>query len=470
MNPLQTEAVIKRKKICGADLMEIRPFRALRFDEDIVGDAGECIAPPYDIIDSAQQERLYKKSEYNIVRITKGKAAPSDNERNNQYTRAAEYFKAWIEKGVLKQDTAESIYAYVQDFELGGVQWRRLSFIALSRLEEFGKMVRPHEKTLDEPKIDRLKLLRATAANFGLVFMLYEDKKKTADKIIEKAAAGKPLMDFADEPVLRSGKATATEGRQNVRHQLFAITDGGDIETIAKMMRGKDCIIADGHHRYETGLAYYKETKNPAAAYQMTAFTNVCHKGLVCLATHRLVKGLENFDFEKLISEMNRNFDITQYRFDSAAGKTKSRQKMQTQMKDEHSGGKTVFGIYGGEGAFYAAVLKNEKAMDSMSPDMSRGWRLLDVSVMQRLVLEKILGINEKSVAGEKNIEYAKDMPDAIDESIARVDRGDVQAAFFMNPVTMEQLKKVTEAGERMPQKSTYFYPKVFTGLTINKF
>jgi uncharacterized protein (DUF1015 family) len=456
MNPLQTEVVLNRKKNCGADLMEIRPFRALRFDEGIVGNAGGCIAPPYDIIGSAQQESLYKKNEYNIVRITKGKTAPSDNENNNQYTRAAEFFKVWMEKGVLKQDAAETIYVYVQDFEMGGVQRRRLSFIALSRLEEFGKIVRPHEKTLDEPKIDRLKLLRATAANFGLVFMLYEDKEKIADKIIEKAAAQKPLIDFLDE--------------QNVRHQIFAITDKKDIETIAKMMQRKSCIIADGHHRYETGLTYYKETKNPAAAYQMTAFTNICDEGLVCLATHRLVGGLENFDFEKLIAEMKQDFEITQYRFDSAAGKTKAGEKMLAEMKNEHNNGKNAFGIYGRNGAFYAAVLKNKKAMDSAAPDMSRCWRLLDVSVIQKLIFEKILGIDEKLVAGKNNIEYVKDMPDAINESIAKVDRGDVQAAFFMNPVTMEQLKKVTEAGEKMPQKSTYFYPKVFTGLTINKF
>jgi uncharacterized protein (DUF1015 family) len=448
--------VAEKRKKDGRGLMEIRPFKAFRFDEKVVGNAGNCIAPPYDIIDSAQQERLYEKSEYNIVRITKGKTTPADNEDNNQYTRAAEYFNAWLKNGVLRQDSADAIYGYVQDFEVAGVQLRRFSFIALAKLEEFGKIVRPHERTLDEPKIDRLKLLRATAANFGLVFMLYEDKKKIADKIIEKAAAQKPLIDFIDE--------------QNVRHRLFAITGSKDIETIANMMRDKSCIIADGHHRYETGLNYYKETANPAAAYQMIAFTNLCHEGLVCLATHRLIGGIENFDFKKLISGMKQNFEITQYRFDSPVSRTQAKQKMLAQMKIEHNSDKNAFGIYGRDSAFYTAVLKNKKAMDSMAPDMSSNWRLLDVSVLQKLIFEKILGINEKSVAAEKNIEYVKDMPDAVDESIAKVDRRERQAAFFMNPVTMKQLKKVTEAGERMPQKSTYFFPKAFTGLTINKF
>jgi len=436
--------------------MEIRPFKAYRYNEAAVGNAGSCVSPPYDVINPEQADELYRKSEYNIVRVIKGKTQPADSEGNNQYTRAAAYLNDWIKKGVLKQDSSENIYAYVQNFELAGQAFERLTFIALGKLEEFGKIVRPHEQTLSKPKIDRLNLQRATGATFGLVFMLYEDKEKIIDKIIEKAAAQKPLIDFLDE--------------QNVKHQVSAVTDKKDIETIAKMMQRKSCIIADGHHRYETGLTYYKETKNPAAAYQMTAFTNMCDEGLVCLATHRLVGGLENFDFEKLITEMKQDFEITQYQFDSAAAKTKAREKMLAEMKNEHNNGKNAFGIYGRDGAFYAAVLKNKKAMDSMAPDMSRCWRLLDVSVMQKLILEKILGIDEKSVAGKNNIEYVKDMPDAIDESIARVDRGGVQAAFFMNPVTMEQLKKVTEADERMPQKSTYFYPKVFTGLTINKF
>ena len=456
MNILQTEAVINRKKDCGANLMEIKPFKAFRFDEKAVGNAGNCIAPPFDVIDSTLQQKLYEKSEYNIVRITKGKTGPRDNEGNNQYTRAAQYFNEWIKNGVLKQDTADSIYAYVQDFELGDAKLRRLSFIALVKLEEFGRKVRPHEKTLDEPKIDRLKLQRATRATFGLVYMLYEDKKKIADKIIEKTAAQKPLIDFIDE--------------QNVRHQIFAIANNKDIDVITNMMRDKSCIIADSHHRYETGLNYYKQTANPAAAYQMTAFTNVCDEGLICLATHRLIGGLRNFDFKKLIAGIRRDFEVTQLRFDSAVSKTEAKQNMLAQMKAEHNSNKNAFGIYGRDGAFYVAVLKDKKTMDSTAPDMSSYWRLLDVSVLQKLLFEKMLGIDEKSVATKNEIEYVQDLPDAIDESIARVDRGEKQVAFFMNPVTMEQLKKVTEAGERMPQKSTYFYPKVFTGLTINKF
>lgn len=437
--------------------MEIKPFKAFRFDSGVVGDVGSCIAPPWDVISPAQQQQLYEKSEYNIVRIIKGKTTPSDNDSNNRYTRAADLLNTWIEKGILKQDSAETIYAYVQDFQLAGNKFQRFGFIALAKLEEFGPpwRVRPHEQILREPMIDRLNLKRATAAKFGLPFMLYEDEQAIADKIIEKTARQKPLIDFIN--------------KQDVRHRLFAITANDDIDAIAKMMLDKSCIIADGHHRYTTGLSYAKESSNPAAKYQMLAFVNTLHEGLVVLATHRLVGNLENFSSEKLIADLKKNFEINEYHFDSPQTETAAKQKMLAQMKTAHNNSKNAFGIYLSDNAFYVAVLKNKQAMDSAAPEKSNAWRSLDVSVLQKLVLEKLLGIDEKKLASGSNVEYIKDADDAIDESITKVDAGKKQAAFFMNPIKVQQLKMVTEAGERMPQKSTYFFPKMHTGLTINK-
>jgi uncharacterized protein (DUF1015 family) len=435
--------------------MEVKPFKAFRFDAGIVGDVGSCISPPYDVIGASQQQKLYEKSEYNIIRIIKGKKTASDNADNNQYTRAADYFNTWIEKGVLKQDSIETIYAYIQDFQQAGTEFQRFSFIALAKLEELGKTIKDHEQTFNEPKIDRLNLKRATAADFGLVFMLYDDEQKIADKIIESAASQKPLIDFLDE--------------QDVRHRLFAITAKEDIDTIAKMMLYKSCIIADGHHRYETGLIYSKETVNPAAGYQMIAFANTCHEGLVILATHRLVGNLENFNSKKLITRLKEKFEIIEFPFDSTRSKTKAMQKMLAQMKAEYAHDKNAFGIYSGDKAFYVAILKNKQAMNSVASDMSNSWKSLDVSVLHKLILEELLGIGEKQLASGIHLEYIKDTDNAINESIAKVDVGQKQVAFFMNPVKMEQLKMVTDAGEKMPQKTTYFYPKVFSGLVINK-
>jgi len=431
--------------------MEIRAFRAFRFNSDVVGDVGGCIAPPYDIISPAQQEQLYEKNRYNIVRIIKGKSESGDDEKNNQYTRAADYLSKWIEEGALKQDSAKVIYVYIQDFEQGGRQFQRFSFIALAKLEEFGKVVRPHEKTLEKPIIDRLNLLRATSAGFGLVFMIYRDRRHIADEIMRKTAKGDALVDFIDQ--------------QGVRHRLFVIIDRADIEAITKMMSNKSCIIADGHHRYTTGLTYLKE--NPKAKYQMMAFANVSHEGLIVLATHRLISALADFDFEKFLIDLKNHFEIVE--FNGTQGKTESRNKMLAEMKKQMDADKNAFGIYSGDGIFYVAVLKDKTAMDSVAADKSRAWKSLDVSVLHKLILEEFLAIDEDRQAAGGYIEYVKDTADAVDDSIAKVDTGRKQVAFFMNPPKMEQIEQVADEGERMPQKSTYFYPKIYTGLTINK-
>lgn len=435
--------------------MEVKPFKAFRFDPKVVGDVGNCIAPPFDVIDSSQQQQLYEKSKYNIVRITKGKTNASDNDSNNQYTRAADYLNRWIKEGALKQDKDEAIYAYVQDFHLADAALKRLSFIALAKLEEFGKTVRPHEQVFDEPMIDRLNLKRATTADFGLVFMLYEDKQKIAEKITEETATQKPLMDFCDD--------------QNIRHRLFAITAKADIDAIVKMMSGKSCIIADGHHRYMTGLTYSKQSSNPAAKYQMLAFTNICQEAVKLLATHRLVGNLENFNIEKFIAGLKKTFEITEYPFKSPGAKPDAKQKMFTQMKTEYNTDKNAFGFYCGNNTFYVAALRDKKAVDSIATNYSDAWKSLDVSILHKLILEKLLGINEQNLVKGKYLEYIKDTSNAIDDSISQVDSGKKQVLLLMNPVKIQQLKLVTAAGERMPQKSTYFYPKMYTGLVINK-
>jgi uncharacterized protein (DUF1015 family) len=436
-------------------IMEIKPLKAYRFNEAVVGDAGRCIAPPYDVIDPDLQDRLYKKSKYNIVHITRGKAGPSDGPNNNQYTRAAKLLADWLRTGVLKRDTTDTVYAYVQDFEVAGVKSQRLSFIALAKLEELGKGVRPHEHTLEGPKIDRLNLRRATKASFGLIFMLYQDSQNVADKIIQKTAKQKPLIDFTDE--------------QNVRHRLFGINDDTDIDAITKMMNTKTCIIADGHHRYETALNYYKETGDPAAQHVLTAFVNASQKGLLILATHRLIQNVKGFSGKKLLANLRKDFDLTTFAFDGDEAKELAKNKMLDKMRADFDADKNAFGIYTGDGAFYVAVLKNKRLMDAAAPNMSDHWKSLDVAVLHKLIIEKHLGIDEQGLAEGGNIEYVKDTGEAIDGSINQVDKGARQAAFFVNPTKMKQIEMVTAAGERMPQKSTFFFPKVYTGLVINK-
>jgi uncharacterized protein (DUF1015 family) len=441
-------------------IMEVKPFKAFRFDPQVVGDAGRCIAPPYDVINDDDREGLYRKSDYNVVRITKGKPTPSDNGQHNVYTRAAEYLGKWIAEGALRQDASDTVYGYVQNFELNGTAFQRLTFIALGKLEDFGKTVRPHEQVFAKPLEDRLNLKRATSARFGLVFMLYDDPQGVADRIIEKAATQQSLIDFTDD--------------QGVRHRLFAITAAADIQAIADMMADKSCIIADGHHRYTTGLTYMRESGNPAAKYQMLAFTNTRHEGLVVLATHRLVGGIEGFSPQQFLLDLkNHGFTVTKFGPASdPAAKEQARQQMLKAMANiggTHDRHLTALGIYMGGGVFYVAVLEDTSRMDTAAPQMSKAWRTLDVSVLQKLVLEGILGFDEDKMGNPRYVEYVKDMPNAVNELIARVDAGHKQIALLTNPVKMQQLAEVTDAGERMPHKSTYFFPKMFTGLTIQK-
>ena len=436
--------------------MEIKAFKAYRFNPKVVGEAGACIAPPYDVINSAQQERLYQQEPYNIVRIIRGKTEAGDNEMKNQYTRAADYLKDWLAKGAVEQDDKEAIYAYVQDFEVAGKRYRRSGFIALGKLAEYGSGVRPHENTLDGPKADRLKLMQATAAQFGQIFMLYDDAEKTADKIIGEAAAAKnPMIDFTDE--------------DKVRHRMFAIDDTKDISAIVQMMKGRDTVIADGHHRYETALNYRRLTDNRAADWQMMAFINMQNEGLVILPIHRLVGSVAGFDLKKLLAELSKDFDSSRFAFSSAASMGGAKEKMFKKMRSEFGSGRVCFGIYAADKAFYTIILKDYAVMDKIAGQLSAASRKLDVTVLHKLILEKVLGIGERQLAGETNIEYIKDVGIAVDEATAAVDEGRKQVVFFMNPTRAEQVKQVAAANEKMPQKSTFFFPKVFSGLTINK-
>ena len=462
--------------------MQIKPFKAFRFNPAVVGDVGNCIAPPYDVISEDARFQLLEKSSYNIVHVTKPTPGPMPviqkaeqyNEGNgdsesevkvtakqkeskevDQYTRAAGYLNLWIKKGALRQDKQEAIYAYVQEFKIGTTEFQRYSFIALGKLEEFGKIVKPHEQVLAKPIIDRYNLKKATLADLGLVFMLYEDDQRVADKIIAKASQDAPLIDYTDE--------------MDVRHQLFDISDEKELEKITSMMKDKSCVIADGHHRYTTGLKFAKESGNPAAQYQMLAFANTSQEGLIILATHRVVQNLKKFSLQKLIEGLKKRFQITEYKFDNPKTQRQAKQKMLAQMKAEHKSEKCAFGIYGGNNIFYVAVLQDKEAINHAAPDMSPAWRTLDLAILHKLILEELLGINQELLSKGENLQYVKDTPNAIDDTICDIECGDKQVAFFTNAVTIKQLHMVTDAGERMPQKATYFFPKLYSGLTIHK-
>jgi uncharacterized protein (DUF1015 family) len=435
--------------------MEIKAFKAWRFDGTVTGDAGQCIAPPYDVIDKNLQQALYGQNPYNVVRAILGQTSNSDNEHENQYTRARTYLDKAIADKALKQDSKETFYAYVQDFSIGQTHYCRSGIIGLGKIEPFGKGVQPHEKTLDGPKADRLRLSRATAAQFGLIFMLYDDPAKTAEAIIGKTAVKPAVMDYTDS--------------EQVRHRIYAIDTPAEIDALKHMMASQRTIIADGHHRYETALNYWKQTGRPEAQYLMMTFVNMRNEGLVIQPTHRLINGIDGFSIHTLLEHMAADFSpITKFDFTDDKSKTNAKAAMFSQMKRAGDDGRNVFGIYAASKAFYAVTLKDIAAMKKIAPAMSDAARGLDVNVLHLLILEKHLGIGDKQLAAESNIEYIKDIGDAIDRSIEKVDTGACQAVFFVNPTRIDQVQDVAAAGEKMPQKSTFFYPKVFSGVTIN--
>lgn len=284
--------------------------------------------------------------------------------------------------------------------------------------------------------------------------MIYDDPEMVADEILREAASETALIDFSDS--------------QNVRHRLFAITAPEAIGRVAAMMRDKQAVIADGHHRYETALNYYRETKLAPAGYALMTFVNMRNPGMIILPTHRLVSRLERFNIAELIGKLHADFEMTHYDFADEAGKRRACERMFGDMKTDFAAGRHAFGLYAADGHFYRAVLRDAGCMNRFA-DLSPAARALDVNVLHRVILEGHLGIGEKQLAAESNIEYIKDIGDAIERSVAAVDEGAAQAVFFMNPTRIEQVSAIAEAGEKMPQKSTFFYPKIFTGLVMNR-
>ncbi|KPK72615.1 MAG: hypothetical protein AMJ79_15590 [Phycisphaerae bacterium SM23_30] len=434
--------------------MDISAFRGYRYDSSAAGDGGACIAPPYDIIDADQQQQLYDRSEYNIVRVIKGKIFPDDTDRNNVYTRAAAALRGFIEKGALKQDEAESIYVYAQDFTVGSEGFRRSGFIALGKLEAYGGNIRAHEQTLSGPKADRLNLMRATKSQIGQIFMLYSDPAKTIDAILARACEGPELLRYNDD--------------EQVAHRLFAITEPARIEAIKKAMADKSIFIADGHHRFETALNYYNETQNPAAAYRMMTFVNTHNEGLVVLPTHRLVKKVKDFDPARLVERLKGQFDVATLSYRNEEEKGRRKQQMLDALAVEQESNENALGMYFNDGGFYVATLKDKEAMVRIAPEHSAAWRKLDVTILHKLILEQYLGIDEAALTAQTNVEYIKDIGGAVDRAMARVDSGTHQGLFFMNRTRPQEVEAVAAAGEKMPQKSTFFFPKIFSGLVVN--
>ena len=438
-------------------MAEIFPFRAYRYNAARVEPA-KVLTQPYDKITPAMAEKYAAASPYNLIPIEKGKSLPSDTPAENVYTRAAKKLAEWIQAGVIVQDAAPSLYAYFQEYTVPGTSERRVrkGFIAVGRIEDYSAgVVFRHEQTLSGPKADRLELLRHTQTHTGQLFMLYSDPAARVDTLLDAAAGTKPDVVIRDE--------------YEVVHRLWPITDSQTIETIRREMADKKLVIADGHHRYETALAYRDERRaqagfvDPDAPYEKVMMTlfNTAGKGLTILPTHRIVANVPNFSMEGFRAALSDAFDVTSYPFGNGAERTEIFAQFRTELARGQA--RRAIGAYAGGGAFYIFVLKNSANLDALLPGVSPAQRQLDVVLLHRLILERGLKITQDAVKSEKNITYEREM----DAAIAEVDSGRAQICFLLNPVSVETVAEMAMGGEVLPQKSTDFFPKLMSGMTM---
>ncbi len=403
-------------------MASIAPFKGTRYSGDKIKDLSKVVAPPYDVILPKEQDELYKMSEYNIVRMLFGKDSPSDNENENRYTRAKKYLKAWQEKAVLKKDSESSIYINLQEFKLDGKIKRRIGFLALLKLEEFDtktSSIHPHEFTLAAPKEDRAKLIHSIEANLGPIFAIFEDPSRAIANLIKNEMKSKPIADISDN--------------HGVRNKFWRVSDKKVLNELCGYMKDKKLFIADGHHRYEVGLAFSKLKKDPKYGYTLTYFTDLLGDGLVVLPYHRLI-GSVGEGLKPSPTDLKKHFHIKNLESKKDINPFLSKAKSH----------EARFVIYM-DRKFTGLIFKDKKD--------------LDVAIAKKLIIDPL---------GKISIDFTKDLDYAVGAINDRPLQYDM--AILLNPVKITEIRDAAFRGSRMPQKSTYFYPKVLTGLVINVF
>jgi len=425
-------------------MAKIEPFRAVVYNQEKIQDLSSVVCPPYDVISSAQQERYHQLHPNNFIRILFGKDIPGED----KYLRSAELFKNWQKEKILIPDESPAIYFYSQQYTLKGEKRTRLGFIARLYLEDKASSIYTHEHTRLEPKEDRLKLLKSVKANLSPIFVLFPDKKRVIRQTYQKYVEGeKPFIDIVN------GEKTA--------HKLWRIDSPDILEGIKSKIQDENIFIADGHHRYEVACAYRDEMKKEYGAdspeakahnFILAYFTNTDSSGLTILPIHRLVKLPSRPDMRGIISGLREYFEVED---------VKDKARFFFLMEKSQKGAEHILGMYN-SGKYLLLRLKNVKLLDKMMKDKPPEYRALDVSILNYLVLENTLGIDlddKRALTFNQNT----------DELIEKADNDDSYIAFFLNPVKVQQMTTVALSGENMPSKSTFFYPKVLSGLVINK-
>jgi uncharacterized protein (DUF1015 family) len=457
-------------------MAQVYPFHAYRYNSSRVSFDG-VLTQPYDKISPAMQEKYYAADPHNLIVVEKGRAFPDDAPQHNVYTRAAEALESWIRENVVVNDAEPSFYAYTQEYTVPGTEERRTrrGFIGAGKLEEYSAgVVFRHEHTLSGPKADRLELLRHTRTHTGQLFMLYSDEQRRVDVILAAAeAAAAPATELRDE--------------YGVVHRLWVVSEPVKVAAIQEAMAEQKLVIADGHHRYETALTYRNQRRNerhaapgeshPAAddedalhalaPYElaMMTFVNTRSEGLTILPTHRVVANVPDFSWTSMRRYLEPWFTAEAFPFADEGAKPEARGKFLHRLVEARD--LRAIGVYpaaeSGKRVFYVMTLRAGADLSLLLPNVSPLQRQLDVVLLHEGILEPALGITPQAVTAEKNLTYDREAAAALDA----VDRGAAQVAFLLNACDVEQVVHVATSGEVMPQKSTDFYPKLLSGITM---
>jgi uncharacterized protein (DUF1015 family) len=438
-------------------MVRIFPFRGVTYNKKKVKNPSKVMSPPYDIISPEEQEELYNASNFNFIRLILGKEFPGDGEYNNRYVRAAAFLDGWLRHQVMLLEEKPAFYVYEQKFSCLGKKFSRLGFIGVLRLEDIGRgKVFPHEETYPRAKLDRLQLMRTTNSNLDSIFALYSDPKEKTVKALKPFMKRKPLIEAKD--------------KNGVVNRLWKIDRKPSINKIMQEMKDKAVFIADGHHRYEAAIRYKNElkvkntkfTEDEAYNHVMMYFTPLEGKGMVILPIHRVISNLSYYDPIRFEQDLTHHFNVLPY---TATKRTadKIRKKLLKDLKKAGENGH-AFGLYLGNYRYFLLTLRSEESVEEMvAEEKPKAWKHLDVTVLHYAIFDRLLNI---ALETEDRVTYTK----SVEEAVQLVDEGKAAMAFLLNPTKIEEIVAVASELEKMPHKSTYFYPKLLSGLVLNRF
>ena len=435
-------------------MAEIRPFRGVRYNQLLVKDLASVICPPYDIITPQMEQELYHCSEYNFVRLESSRELPQDTATDNKYTRSAATLEWWLEQGILKLDETPAIYLHDYCFTHEGREYKRRGIIVCVRLEEWDRMVvRPHEGTLAEPKGDRLSLLWTCQANTSPILALFDDQGQQVSSLLAAEEGNRPIINLS----------TAEES-----HYVWAITEPQVINQVCRSLAHQPLYIADGHHRYESALTYRRERRacsssvsaDEAFNFVMMELVDFSEPGLIILPPHRLVRGISRATMSELMAKLRSFFEIEEL----SLSKPDTWQRVDDLLAGEEAKSVrlVVFGL-AAERLFVLGLRDFTIASQMMPYFHCELYKRLDVSIVDHVILEKLLGLG--TGWEEAILAYTYDREDAVNRVIDQ----EYQLAFLLSPIKPEMVKAIADAGDRMPRKSTYFYPKAPAGLVFHR-